>query len=51
MYATLFNHVEIANLLITNGASTDKKDNTGSSALDYAISLKNTELINLYKTR
>jgi len=36
MYAARYNRVEIANLLLENGAKVDYKDNEGQTAIDYA---------------
>lgn len=48
IYATLFGHNQLAKLLLEKGATPLVKDQTGSSAYDYAQQLSNEELISLY---
>lgn len=48
IYATLFGHTKLAKLLIEKGATPLVKDQTGSSAYDYAQQLSNEELISLF---
>lgn len=50
IYATIFNHIGIVKLLFGKGANINHKDNTGNSASDYAKSLQNKILIDLFKT-
>lgn len=50
IYATLFRHNEVASFLFLHGADPTKKDNTGTSALQYAQSLDNLDLLTLFKT-
>lgn len=49
MYATLFKHTEVAKYLYENGADPLHQDITGNSALSYAESLNNAELLTLFK--
>lgn len=51
IYATIFGHDEVAKYLFERGANPDYVDATGSSALDYAQSLNNEELLKLYKSQ
>ena len=48
IYATLFGHTEVAKYLFARGADPYFEDATGSSALSYAKSLNNEELLTLY---
>lgn len=48
IYATLFGHTEVAEYLYSKGADASYKDATGHSALTYAESLNNQELLNLF---
>ncbi len=51
IYATLFKHTEVAKYLFHLGCDPTIKDGTGSSAIDYAESLGNTDLLTLFKTK
>ena len=51
IYATLFGHTDVAKFLFERGADPNYEDATGSSAQKYAESLKNEELLTLFKSK
>lgn len=49
MYAAIYNQTEIAKLLIEKGADLDKKDKSGSTALDHAKTSGSDEVMEVLK--
>lgn len=49
MYAAVYNQAEIAKLLIEKGADLDKKDKSGSTALDHAKTSGSDEVMEVLK--